>query len=60
MFSGDDSMHWGSVLKRDGQRTDVRHDFGVYAAMASYVCFLLGGMSGFWGVYLFVAKAQGA
>ncbi|WP_419690016.1 hypothetical protein ACN22W_36825 [Burkholderia theae] len=59
MFAGG-SMHWRTVLTRDRARTDVRRDFGVYAAIVSYACFLLGGASGFIGVYLFVAKAAAA
>ncbi|KUY83605.1 hypothetical protein WI25_36425 [Burkholderia cepacia] len=56
----DDSIDWRSFLSRDKARTNVRHDFGRYAEFVSYGCFFWGGVSGFSGVVLFVAKAQTA
>lgn len=58
LYSNDETMRWENVIERDRKRTDVRHDYGVYAAGVSFAFFLAGGLSGFWGVYLFVAKVS--
>ncbi|VWC14446.1 hypothetical protein BLA6993_05514 [Burkholderia lata] len=48
-FSG--GMEWSDVVERDHLRSRLRHDFGMYVAIAAYVLILLGGIAGFMGVY---------